>query len=141
MGQAYVPLLIGEQEMEQPEVLKLLLLATQHPDFAVAQKTFHFWDSLLLGLTRILSPELKQKRINQFQPCLQELLVILLNRVRFPLTFDAQPVEVKEDLHGHRGFAADLFVGLSAVLSHAQMLGVLQQALTQVCEDNVWLFV
>lgn len=131
LGEAYMDLLMWQQDLGQLALAEIMLLCTGHPNHEIATIPLHFWYAFCRSLDRLDPPDLKQAKLDVFSPCLTRLVGVLLRLMCYPEDVDQRTEDQVDDLKRHRYDVSDVLNDCSRVLGGVTILGLVLQQLEQ----------
>ncbi|KAJ0393163.1 hypothetical protein ATCC90586_004916 [Pythium insidiosum] len=137
MGESYMDLLVGDQQMNQTVIIDLLLDCMSYPDPEVADVTTSFWFRFLATLS-----DDGQRQSRAFHAQLLRLASICMRNLQFQADFVALPSDKRQDFKALRQDLGDILrqccdvLGVDQLLAHCvQGLDAILQAAPQ---DQSW---
>jgi transportin-3 len=116
MGESYMDLVMGQEDVGQVVLVEMLLMCTTHPEPDVAAIPLHFWYRLSRALERLEPKELQQAKLNAFGPYLSRLVDVLGQLLRYPADFEQLRKDQADDVRKHRHDVADVLNDCCRVL-------------------------
>ena len=131
MAEAYIPMLLGPQQMQQSQLLDLVILCIQHPSHEVAEHTLGFWRALIDGVIRLEAEMRSDHILERFLPYMDRLIEGCLNHLRYRDEYHDGTMDTgdKEDFDYLREDIVDVMIHISYILSGARLLNSVAAAL------------
>lgn len=124
MAEAYIPMLLGPEQMQQNQLLDLVLLCLQHPSHEVAEHTLGFWLALIDGVIRLEAQVRSDHILERFLPYMDRLCAGCLNHLQLRDEYHdgSMDVDAKEDFDDIRDDIIDVLIHISYIRSGAKLL-------------------
>lgn len=141
MSEAYIEMLLGDQNMGQATVVDMLLDCMEYPEAEVADVTIPFWFRFLDDLQHLYGPN-KDALVSKYSSNLVRLAGICMHKLRFQDDFPKLPTDKQQDFKGFRQELGDILrdccqlLGVDAILSHC--VQGLQQIFSHPQDQRQW---
>lgn len=134
MAENCIPLILGELEMNQVQLVEVMLLCTQHPEVSVCAITLPFWDRLQDAYKAMGDTEVRVRRQTMLSPSLAALVPLVVRATQYPDDFASLQRDKQEEFRkAFRFELADVLLTVCAVLGVGKTLellgGLLQSTL------------
>lgn len=135
MGESYMSLLLGDQELNQVVVVDLLLECMDYPDTDIADVTIPFWTRFLEDLQHQREPR-KSALLATFTPSIMRLASICMRKLQFEDSFPSMPVDRQQDFKAFRVELGDILRDCCDVLGVLSILQHCVQGLEQIFQSD-----